>query len=172
MENKGYVHIYTGNGKGKTTAAIGVAVRMLFCGKSVYMGQFVKSIRYNEARLDEVFPRFTIEQFGSGCWIYSEPTPLDKELAIKGYQKVLELARKGEFDLLILDELNIALHYNLLEVDDIIRLIREKHPTTELIITGRYAPRTLIDEADLATEMKETKHYYTMGVPAREGIER
>lgn len=172
MKEKGYVQVYTGNGKGKTTAAVGVAVRTLMMGRRVYMGQFVKSIRYNEARLDEIFPGFTIEQYGSGCWIDREATEEDRRMAQTGYEKALHAVTSGQFDLVILDELNIALYYNMISTEQALHLIRSKDTHTELIITGRYAPDALMDAADLVTEMKEIKHYYRQGVEAREGIER
>lgn len=169
---KGYIQIYTGNGKGKTTAAIGVAVRSLCAGRRVYMGQFIKSMKYNETKLDRVFDSFCIEQFGSGCFINREPEEKDIELAQRGLEHCREVLLSGEYELVILDELNVALYYKLVSLEEVLQLMEAKTEQTELIITGRYAPAELIERADLVTEMKEVKHYFHEGVMARNGIER
>lgn len=172
MDNKGYIQLYTGNGKGKTTAAFGLAVRALCAGKRVSIAQFVKSMKYHETRIGELFPTLEIRQWGRGCFISRNPDPEDVAAAHEGWRHCLSQLRSGQWDMVILDELNIALHFGLLEVDDIISGLRSRNPHTEVVITGRYAPEELIAEADLVTDMQEVKHYYTRGVAARDGIER
>ena len=167
---KGYIHIYTGDGKGKTTAAFGLAVRALCAGKSVFIGQFVKSMKYNETRMVEKFDRISIEQFGNGCMLTREATEEDIRAAHEGLTKCRDVLLSGE--VVILDELTIALFLGLLELDDALQLLRSKRPETEVVITGRYAPQELIDIADLVTEMREVKHYYKQGVLSRDGIDR
>lgn len=106
---KGYIHIYTGDGKGKTTAAFGLAVRALCAGKSVYIGQFVKSMQYNETRVTEKFDRIRIEQFGNGCMLTREAVEDDVRMAHEGLVRCKEILLSDEYDLVILDELTIAL---------------------------------------------------------------
>ena len=156
---KGYIHVYTGNGKGKTTAAFGLAVRALCAGKSVYIGQFVKSMRYNE-------------QLGRGCFIGKDPEAIDIRMARDGLTRCAALLESGEYDVVILDELTIALHFGLLTIDAVLDALNRRHPAVEVVVTGRYAPQELIDAADLVTEMREIKHYYTQGVLSRDGIDR
>lgn len=169
---KGYVHIYTGDGKGKTTAAFGLAVRALCAGKRVFVGQFVKSMQYHETRMVDKFEYISIEQFGNGCMLTREVDEEDIRMARKGLERCEEILLSGEYDIVILDELTIALYLGLLELADVVKLLQSKRPETELIITGRYAPQELIDMADLVTEMREVKHYYTQGVLSRDGIDR
>lgn len=169
---KGYIHIYTGDGKGKTTAAFGLAVRALCAGKSVFIGQFVKSMKYNETRITEKFDRVTIEQFGNGCMLTRAVNGEDVRMAREGLLRCEEILLSGEYDVIILDELTIALFLGLIELGEVLKLLQSKCPETELVITGRYAPQELIDIADLVTEMKEVKHYYTQGVLSRDGIDR
>ena len=169
---KGYIHIYTGDGKGKTTAAFGLAVRALCAGKSVYIGQFVKSMQYNETRVTEKFDRIRIEQFGNGCMLTREAVEDDVRMAHEGLVRCKEILLSDEYDLVILDELTIALFLGLLESDEVLNLLRSKRPETEVVVTGRYASKELIDIADLVTDMREVKHYYTQGVLSRDGIDR
>lgn len=172
MEKKGYIHIYTGDGKGKTTAAFGLAVRALCTGKRVFIGQFVKNMKYNETRIDEYFDGVRIKQFGRGCFLSNKPEEIDVDMARKGLAECETLLATGEYDVVILDELTIALYYALVTVDEVIAVLKRKNPHTEVVITGRYAPLALIDMADLVTEMNEVKHYYTQGVLSRDGIDR
>lgn len=169
---KGYIHIYTGDGKGKTTAAFGLAVRALCAGKSVYIGQFVKSMKYNETRMAEKFEQVSIEQFGNGCMLTREATEEDARMAHEGLVRCEEVLLSGQYDIIILDELTIALFLGLLELEEVLNLLQNKRPETELIVTGRYAPQELIDIADLVTDMREVKHYYAQGVLSRDGIDR
>lgn len=169
---KGYIHIYTGDGKGKTTAAFGLAVRALCTGKSVFIGQFVKSMKYNETRMVEQFERVSIEQFGNGCMLTREATEEDIRAAREGLARCRNILLSGEYAVVILDELTIALFLGLLELEEVLQLLRDKRPETEVVITGRYASQELIDIADLVTEMREIKHYYKQGVLSRDGIDR
>lgn len=169
--DKGYIHIYTGNGKGKTTAALGLSLRAICAGKKVFFGQFVKGMKYSEVKAVEYLPNFQIEQFGRTCFIDKEPEDEDIECAREGLQKCSEILENGNYDLVVLDELTIGLFYKLFNIEDVLEMIKNKKKNIELVITGRYAPDELILVADLVTEMKEIKHYYTKGVEARKGIE-
>ncbi len=169
---KGFVHVYTGNGKGKTTAALGLAVRAAGAGKKVFFAQFVKGLDY--AEIDAVrryLPTIVIRQYGQGCFIVEMPTQSDIDAARNGLKEVTELLASGEYDVMVLDEACIALYYNLFSVTELLESLNKRRAETEVIVTGRYAPAELIEAADLVTEMKEIKHYYTSGVEARKGIE-
>jgi len=168
----GYVQVYTGNGKGKTTAAIGLAIRAAGAGMRVYIAQFVKGMHYSELdALDRYADRITLKQYGRDCFIHKEPDPEDIRAARQGLEEVKGILASGEYQMLILDEANIATHYKLFSADELIELIRSKPASVELVITGRNADPGVIAMADLVTEMKEIKHYYQKGVQARTGIE-
>lgn len=169
--DKGYVHIYTGNGKGKTTAAFGLAVRAACAGLKVYIGQFVKDMKYHEVGIQEVLPNIKIEQLGKGCFIDKVPDEKDKLSAKEALEKCAKVLKDGEYDVVILDEINIALYFKLLNVIDVIEVLEQRKNNVEVILTGRYAPKELIEKADLVTEMKEVKHYYEQGVLSRRGID-
>lgn len=169
---KGYVQIYTGDGKGKTTAALGISLRAICAGFKVFFGQFVKGMKYSELKAMDFLPDFEMKQYGRNCFIFNDPEPEDIRLAKEGLKELGGKITSGEYDLVVMDELNIALHYNLFTVDDVLTILNNKAVNTEVIITGRRAPAKLIERADLVTEMKEVKHYYTQGVQAREGIEK
>jgi len=169
---KGYIHLYTGNGKGKTTAAFGLALRSAGAGKKVFFAQFVKGQIYSEIdAVKEFLPHITVKQYGLECFIINSPKKEDILAARKGLDEVADLMRSGEYDLIVLDEACIALMYGLFDNEELIDILLSKKEETEVIITGRYAPPDLIDIADLVTEMKEIKHYYKKGVEARKGIE-
>lgn len=174
---QGYTHVYTGNGKGKTTASIGLAVRALGAGLRVYFTQFTKKGNYSEIRALETIGsalfdnRLTIEQFGVKRKVMSPFNEEDKKAAEEGLKRIREAFTSGKYDLIIMDEFNIAVHYKLLELESAVDLIKSKPQALELIITGRYAPDPILEEADLVTEMCENKHYAEKGVPARKGIE-
>lgn len=172
MDNKGYIHVYTGDGKGKTTAAFGLALRALCAGKKVYIGQFVKSMKYNETKVDQYFDSITIEQLGRGCFIQEDPKQIDIDMAKEGLAHCAQLMKSGDYDLVILDEVTIALYYKLFGVTDLIEAIKSRKPSVEVVVTGRYAPEELLEIGDLVTEMKEIKHYYTQGVLSRNGIDK
>ena len=169
---KGYLHVYTGDGKGKTTAAFGVALRAAMAGKRVFVGQFVKSMRYHETKVESLLPQIHTEQFGRGCFIGRNPEEADKEAARKGLDRCREALSGREYDLVILDELNIALYFGLLTTEEVLNALLNRGELVEAIVTGRYAPQGLIDAADLVTDMAEIKHYYQKGVESRDGIDR
>lgn len=168
---KGYIHIYTGNGKGKTTAAFGLAVRALLSGKNVFIGQFVKDMKYNETKLEEHFKNIVIKQLGNGCFINRTPSNDDIKSATEGLRECKNILSSGNYDLVVLDEITIALYFKLFSICDVLDVIKSKSYQTEVVLTGRYAPKELIDIADLVTEMVEVKHYYTQGVLSRDGID-
>lgn len=169
---KGYIQVYTGNGKGKTTAAFGLALRAAGAGMKVFIAQFVKGKPYSEIEaVRQYLTGITIRQYGRGCFIVKTPDEEDIRAARKGLDEVSKVIASGAYDLVILDEATIALWYKLISVDELNRILDRKPDATEIVITGRYAPKELTDRADLVTEMQEVKHYYTRGVEAREGIE-
>ena len=169
---KSLVQVYTGNGKGKTTAAIGAGVRAVGHGWKVAMIQFMKGREYGELKAIRNLEGFLIEQHGRDEFVDPKnPEKIDVELAGKGWRRAMELAESGEVDLLILDEINVALSFGLIPVDEVIRFIKERPERLNLILTGRYAPDEIIEIADTVTEMKEVKHHYNQGVKARKGIE-
>lgn len=165
------IHVYTGNGKGKTTAALGLAIRAAMAGKQVYMGQFIKGMDYSELKIVDHIDNFQIQQFGRDCFIEKEPSQEDIRIAKEGLGVCQAVIEAGEMDVVILDELNIALYFKLFSLEELMEVLEKKPEDMELIITGRYAPRELIERADLVTEMLEVKHYYNDGVEARLGIE-
>ena len=170
---KGRVQVYTGNGKGKTTAALGLACRASGQKKKILMIQFMKGkVNYGELKSAKKLPGFTIKQFGRPSFVDKKnPAPAD----IKGAREGLAFAQKAiatqKYDIVILDELNVALDFNLVSLKDVLTLISGKPEKLELVITGRYAHPKIIKLADLVSEVKEVKHYYKQGVPARKGIE-
>ncbi len=168
----GQVQVYTGDGKGKSTAAFGLAIRAMGAGLRVYIGQFVKGPeKYSEIKALEKFgDQITIEQFGLGRFIRT-PTEDDIQAAQNGLQKVRAAILSDTYDLVIMDEANIAVSYNLFDIADLLQVISTKPAAVELVITGRNAHPELVARADLVTEMKLVKHYYDEGVPARKGIE-
>ncbi|MGO1469872.1 MAG: cob(I)yrinic acid a,c-diamide adenosyltransferase [Tissierella sp.] len=168
---KGYIHVYTGDGKGKTTAALGLSMRAVCAGKKVFFGQFIKGMDYSELECVSFLPNLEIKQFGRGCFIYNEPTNEDIEAAKKGLEEFKKILNDGEHDIVVMDELNIALYYKLFPMKEVIDTIKNRKEHVEVIITGRNARDEIIEIADLVTEMKEIKHYYTKDVEARKGIE-
>jgi len=170
---KGYIQVYTGDGKGKTTAAFGLAVRAAGAGLRVYIAQFVKGMKYGELdAMEKLSDCITIKQYGRDCFIFNEPDKEDIRAAREGLREVREIMCSGEYQVIILDEANIATYYNLFSVDDLLDFIKVKPEGVELVITGRKADPRIIEKADLVTEMKEIKHYYQKGVEARTGIEK
>ncbi|MFO7935016.1 MAG: cob(I)yrinic acid a,c-diamide adenosyltransferase [Bacteroidales bacterium] len=169
---KGYVQLYTGDGKGKTTAAFGLALRATGAGKKVFFAQFVKGKRYSETEaVEQMIPGITIRQFGRDCFIVKTPEKEDIEAARNGLKEVEKIIRSGNYDIVILDEACIAIYYRLFTEEELIGILDNRPEGTEIVITGRYATPGLIGYADLVTEMKEVKHYYQQGVKARKGIE-
>jgi len=173
--NKGYVQVYTGNGKGKTTCMLGLTLRAVGAGKSVYIGQFMKYEEYSEIKtIKQHLPRVTIEQYGAGEGFIQKNNIQNHDItaARAGYQKALAALTSEQYDIVVIDEINVAVYFELLTEDEVLKLIESKPIETELVLTGRYATEAIIEKADLVTEMKEIKHYYSQNVPARVGIEK
>jgi cob(I)alamin adenosyltransferase len=170
---KGYIQIYTGNGKGKTTAALGLAIRAVGAGLHVYLAQFIKGRQYSELNtLSRLADQITVEQFGLPRFLSGKISEPDIEAARNGLERVKSSMLSGRFDMIIIDEGNVAVHYGLLAKQDLLDLIAMKPENMELVITGRNALPEIIDKADLVTEMKAVKHYFNKGVNARVGIEK
>ena len=172
---KGFIQVYTGNGKGKTTAALGLALRAVGREMRVCMIQFLKGGGpYGEhLAAEKLAPYLTIIQTGSSDWCRKgNPGPEDVRLAREALTMAEKTLTQGRYDLVILDEINNAVHYNLVSVDDVLHLIEQKPAQVELVLTGRNADERIIAAADLVTEMREIKHYYKAGVAARIGIEK
>ena len=172
MPDRGTVQLYTGDGKGKTTASLGAAIRAAGHGKRVLMIQFMKGRLYGELAASKEIDGFTIEQYGRDEFVDPKnPDPVDLELAEKGWARALEAAGDEALDLLILDEINVAVSFGLIALEDVIRFVEKRPVHLELILTGRYAPDELVELADTVTEMREIKHHYQKGVKARKGVE-
>ena len=169
----GYIQLYTGDGKGKTTAALGLALRAAGHGFRTYIGQFMKGQPYGELDALTALPQITLEQYGDiHCVRKEEVTDHHRRQARQGLAKVREAMRSGQYTLVILDEVLVTLWFGLLTLEEVIHVIDDKPRDVELVLTGRKAPPELIERADLVTEMTNIKHYYDSGVPARDGIER
>jgi cob(I)alamin adenosyltransferase len=170
---RGCVQVYTGNGKGKTTAALGLAFRAVGRGLRVCMFQFIKGGgQYGEHLLAEkLAPLLTIIQSGRPGWVNTKDITEDRTVAQAALVQARELLTSGEYDLMIMDEINGAVGFGLIDVEQVLELIRLKPETVELVLTGRNAADQVMAAADLVTEMREVKHYYAAGVPARTGIE-
>ena len=170
---QGYLQVYTGDGKGKTTAAIGLAVRAAGAGLKVFIAQFLKKGDYSELKaLMRFSESITVEQFGLGRFIKGAPEPEDIDVAEKGMQRIETILSEGSYQVVILDEANVAVSYGLVKLDRLIDLIDQRPDQTEIILTGRGAAPEIIERADLVTEMKAVKHYFENGVQARVGIEK
>ncbi len=170
---KGYVQVYTGDGKGKTTAALGLALRAAGAGLQVYIGQFMKSGAFSEIKaLKRLADHIAVEQFGTGRFVHGRPADEEIEAGRRGLQSLDRAVRQGRYDVVIAEEANVAVSCGLFPVDQLLSLMAGKPETVELVITGRNAPEAVVQRADLVTEMKAVKHYYEIGVAAREGIEK
>ena len=169
---QGFVQVYTGDGKGKTTAALGLALRAVGAGLKVYIGQFIKNADYSEIKaLQRWEDQITLAQYGRGCFLLTEPSQADIDAARQGLATLERALVSGVYDLVIADEANVAVALRLLQEDDLLDLIDRRPPQVELVLTGRGAPPRVLDRADLVTEMRPLKHYYDQGVLARKGIE-
>ncbi len=165
------MQIYTGDGKGKTTAAFGLALRAAGAGLKVYICQFVKSPGFNENKIFSRIGRVKIEQCGRGPFIRTKPASGDIECALRGLKKARRIIDSGLYDLVILDEVNVALKMRLIKTADILSVIKKKPVFVELVMTGRCCPKGLFKYADIVTEMRKVKHPFDKGVMARKGIE-
>lgn len=169
----GCVHVYTGNGKGKTTAAAGLALRALGAGLRVYFAQWMKA--RPSAELDMLQKaggdRFTLERFGTGNWVRNAPAPEEIAAAAAGFSAAETAVASGHYDVVILDEINVAASLKMIPEEKLLALIRARPHAVELVLTGRNAPAAVMDAADLVTEMREVRHYFHRGVAARPGIE-
>lgn len=165
------IQVYTGNGKGKTTAALGLAIRAAGNSLKVYIAQFVKGGYYGELKILKKIGNIKVEQFGRKCFIREEPAKVDIELAKKGFEKVKKIVAQKRYDVVILDEINIALKLGLLDLNEVIGFIKNTPRGLELILTGRYAHAKILKIADLVSEIREVKHYFKKGIAARKGIE-
>jgi len=172
--DKGYIQVYTGAGKGKTTAALGLALRAVGHGLRVCMVQFMKNDRgIGEIRAAELLaPRLSIHPMGPKGFITGKPRPVDHEMARKAFDFARDVVQNGAYDVVILDEVNMAVHFGLLSVEEVLDVMDRKPDSVELVLTGRDAPPEVVERADLVTEMTEIKHYFAKGVAARKGIER
>lgn len=170
---KGLTQVYTGDGKGKTSAAFGLALRAVGRGLKVYVIQFIKGgFDYGELYVVKRLPNLKLKAFGRGKFITEvPPTDKDFKLAEEAFNLAREIVNAGEYDIVILDEINVAMHLKLVEINKVTDLIKNKPEHVELVLTGRYAPPQIIAEADLVTEMNEVKHPYAKNVPPRKGIE-
>ena len=174
MKN-GQFQIYTGNGKGKTTAAIGLAVRAAGAGLRVYIGQFIKDMEYSEIKILRKIPNITVELYGTGngCLIDREYEKKDTEYAIMGAEKIIKAMNSGEYDVVIAEEINVAYLIKVLPVEEMRRIAENRPENCELVFTGIGAPYEIIKMADLVSEVREIKHYYKdKGLTSRDGIER
>ncbi len=170
--DKGLVMVYTGDGKGKTTAAVGQALRALGHGFRVYMIHFMKGRDYGEFLASEKLPHLTVDRAGRDTFVNrSNPDPLDIELAREGFARAVRAVKSGEYDLVVLDEINVAVDYGLIPEAELFTLLGEKPTGVDLILTGRGASPELIKRADMVSEVLMIKHHYNNGVEGRKGIE-
>ena len=167
-----YTHIYTGNGKGKTTCILGLALRATGANKKIYIAQFLKKGDFSEINvIKKYLSNIKLEQFGTGKFCFSVPSDEDIKCAKLACDEIEKNVTSGEYDLVLVDEINCAISLGLVSVDYALSIMENKHANTELVLTGRDAKQELIDKADLVTEMTEIKHYFNQGVKARKGIE-
>jgi cob(I)alamin adenosyltransferase len=171
--SRGCIQVYTGDGKGKTTAALGLALRASGHGMRTYIGQFMKGQRYGELEALRELPLITIEQYGDVRCIHREEVTAEHVArARQGLADAQDAMLSGDYDVVVLDEVNVAIWFGLLDVDVVLSFLDAQPDCVEIVLTGRRAPPELIERADLVTEMRPLKHYYEQGVAARTGIER
>lgn len=173
-DSKRYIQIYTGNGKGKTTAALGQAIRASGSNLKTLIIMFMKDYLYGEIKsLEHLSNWITIEKYGNDNFVFQKQQPSEDDLALaqKALKRTLKAMHSGEFDIIIMDEVCVSVYFKLLSVTDVLKLLKDKPDRVELILTGRYCPQEWIDIADLVTEMQEVKHYYQKGILARKGFE-
>ncbi len=169
-----FVQVYTGDGKGKTTAAIGLAVRAAGCGLRTLLIMFMKEFPYSEIEsLHHLSEWITVEQYGNDEFVLRRqpPSTADRDVARKALSRARQGMLNGDYDIIVLDEICVAAHFGLVAVDELLPTLDERPESVELILTGRYCPPEWIERADLVTEMKDIKHYYRQGILARKGFE-
>lgn len=173
-EQLGLVHVYTGDGKGKTTAALGLALRAIGNDLRVGMVQFMKCPQeYGEYEISKSLKNLTLLPMGRDCLVFADKIAKeDYEAAAKALQKGDEMLHSGKYDLVIFDEANVAMFFHLIDVDQVLKVLKDRPPHVEVVLTGRCAPPQIIEVADLVTEMRCLKHPFDKGIPARDGIER
>ncbi|MCD6198882.1 MAG: cob(I)yrinic acid a,c-diamide adenosyltransferase [Deltaproteobacteria bacterium] len=168
-----YIHVYTGDGKGKTTAALGLTLRADGAGWRVLFAQFLKHGEFSEIKaLKKLGEQVTIRQYGSGRFLKGRPSEKEKEMALAGLSEIMQVMEEGKYDLIVLDEINVAVHFGLIPLKSVMSLLEKRPQDVELILTGRWASKEIMERADLVTEVRMIKHYFSKGVPAREGIEK
>jgi cob(I)alamin adenosyltransferase len=170
---RGYIQVYTGNGKGKTTAALGLALRAAGAGLKVFVAQFIKKETCSEHAIIEerLKDLITVQQYGEGLILKRKRSESDVKAAQRGLAEVKEITRSSRYDVVILDEINVAVQHDLINLADLLDIMDKKPHGVELVITGRGAHDQVIEKADLVTEMKDIKHYWEKKVKARRGIE-
>lgn len=168
------IQVYTGNGKGKTTAAIGQVIRAAGNGLKTYFAMFMKDFEYGEIKILKNLSEFIqIKQYGNDSFVFDKKFPsLEVKTKIQnGLKECLTMMKSGNYNIIVLDEVIVSIYFGLLETHDLINIISQKPKGVELILTGRYCPDEIIDLADLVTEMNEIKHYYQKGITSRKGFE-
>lgn len=166
----GLIHIYTGNGKGKTTSALGCSLRAVGQGLKVCFIQFMKGYEYGETKIK--IKNLKVKQFGRAIFVNKEnPNKKDIELARKGFEFAKKVINSKEYNLVVLDEINVAIDFNLIKLKDVLELIKNKPKEVEIVLTGRNAKKELIELADYVSEINEVKHPYQKGIKQRKGIE-
>jgi cob(I)alamin adenosyltransferase len=170
---RGLVQVYTGDGKGKSSAAFGLALRAIGRGLKVYIIQFIKGgFDYGELYIVDKLPNLTLRAFGRGKFVTEKPpAKVDIEFAEEALALAEKVVKSGEYDIVILDEINVALHLKLVEIEKVLEIVKKKPKHVELVLTGRHAPAEIVEAAELVTEMREVKHPYNKGFEARKGIE-
>jgi len=175
VEGESLVLVYTGNGKGKTTAALGLALRQVGWDRKVLVIQFMKdkgNVHGERMAAERYLPLLEIEQHGRDEFVdLKNPAQLDVELARKALRRAEEALTSGEYGMVVLDEINVAMATGLVDPKEVLDLLDRRHKNTDVVLTGRYCPKEIEDRADMVSEVKEVKHHFRQGIPARKGIE-
>jgi cob(I)alamin adenosyltransferase len=170
---KGYIQVYTGEGKGKTTAAIGLTIRALGANLKAAFFQFFKPGTSSEVKILKKFsPQLYYKNFGKRDFVENEVDLKTKKLILKGWKEIKELVKSKSYNILVLDEISYALNWGIIDLKEFLEFLKNKPKNLEIIITGRNVPKEILEIADLVTEMKKIKHYYDKGVKSRKGIEK
>ena len=170
---KGYIQVYTGEGKGKTTCAVGLTIRAVGARLKVAFFQFFKPDTSSEVNiLKSFYPQVYYKNFGKGDFVKNKIDSEIKKLILEGWEETKKLVNSKSYNIIVLDEIIYALNWGIIELKEFLKILQNKPEELEIVITGRSAPDKLIEIADLVTEMKKIKHYYEKGVRARKGIER